>query len=138
MDRPKPVPRLAERALVVKNGSKTRARFSGAMPQPKSRTEMQTQPGAFAGITTMAGGNWPICPVATITCLWLAAEAACSFAEGRAFTSAAAVASPGGAGSGEDSVEPGCCGLESPRSVGGGGQGCPRSGAGAYDSAALE
>ena len=42
IDRPSPVPRRAEKALVVKKGSKMRVKFSGAMPQPKSRTEMDT------------------------------------------------------------------------------------------------
>jgi hypothetical protein len=36
------LPRRVDRALVVKNGSKTRATCSGAIPHPKSRTDTVT------------------------------------------------------------------------------------------------
>src|SRR6185436_1897278 len=39
IERPRPVPRRTDIAFVVKNGSKMRERFSGAIPEPVSWTE---------------------------------------------------------------------------------------------------
>src|SRR5260221_12959076 len=57
MDKPKPAPRRVDSALVVKNGSKMRDKFSGGIPQPKSRTETARYAALSAGAKYSAAGN---------------------------------------------------------------------------------
>ena len=66
IERPRPVPRRLESALVVKKGSKMRGNDFRRTPPPTSRTEIKTKDGDDDGMRKISGGNFSAVRVARV------------------------------------------------------------------------